>query len=923
MPRIAQVLKELGVGRESLQEKCDELGISVEVKNPNARISEEDYERLLVAYGRIRANPSSSAKSPVAPPASFPPPLDTSLSLQVLGKVDIEKDKKRQARKAPTPLSPPSLQPAPEEAPEELAISPPSDLESTPSIAQVEDMPEIPPTAPTQVEVTDIPVEDTPMPVAQAPHEKTSEAVPSLEEKAFVPSDEEVSSSETPTESTPSTSSPFYILGKVALSGPPPKKKKIKLPVPEKTPVELQQIESIAPEKAPTEIPLTEKSPQAESQESADIVAKKRRKKRTRRKREDTPTTVPASTKDTPQPKKGPVKVNLKASGSMAARKRFRQEKKKLKENRDEMRYATERSKILEVSEFVTVAELANALQVGANEVIGKCIELGYPVSINQRLEKELVEVVAEEFGMQVRFVTLEDVLEQLTQVEETPSDLVVRSPIVTVMGHVDHGKTTLLDTLRKTNVVEAEAGGITQHVGAYEVQVGDRKITFLDTPGHEAFTAMRARGARVTDIAVIVVAADDHVRPQTVEAINHAQAAGVPMVIAINKIDKDTANPDRIRQELADIGVLVEEWGGSHQSQEISAKKGMHVEALLEKILLQADLMELRANPHRPAKGTVIEAQLDKGKGPVATVIVQTGTLQVGDVILAGKSFGRVRALFDDKGRRVKQAGPSQPVQILGFNGMPQVGDRFYVLQDETTARQMAGRYEQIMREYERKQLRGSILEGVATGQTRQLNLIVKGDVIGSVEALSDALLRLSNPEVQVNVIHRGAGQITDGDILLAKASNALVIGFQVRMSPTARSLAKQNQVEVRLYNVIYDAIDDIKSALAGMLPPLIQQETVGIAEVREIFKIPKIGTVAGCKVTEGKITRGAKVHVLREGVVVYSAQVASLRRFKEDVREVVEGYECGITVEGFQDFKQGDLIEAYEEIQVKRTLS
>ncbi|MDT7942907.1 MAG: translation initiation factor IF-2, partial [Bacteroidota bacterium] len=738
-------------------------------------------------------------------------------------------------------------------------------------------------------------------------------------QEAAAPSPEPSSPTE---EDTSLTEVPIKILGKISLddkkeSRPRPRERIILKDL--SPPPHLSHLAS--PKPAETQFEEIEKDTDSESPET------KRKRKRKRKKRaEITAAKVATSPLQAPKaPEKRPVKAQIKATGDVATRRRLRQEKLRQKEKKREAALAAEAASAttIEIAEYITAAELAKALQVPVTQVIAKCLELGYPTSINQRLERDLAVIIAEEFGYQVRFVSLDETLEQLTSVEESPEDLVPRPPIVTVMGHVDHGKTTLLDYIRNTNVVAGEAGGITQHIGAYEVELPNgQKITFLDTPGHEAFTAMRARGAQVTDIAVIVVAADDHVRPQTLEALSHAQAANVPIIFAINKIDKDTANPDRIRQELAEAGFLVEEWGGPYMSQLISAKKGTGVQELLEKILVMAELMELKANPNRPAKGTVIEAQLDKARGPVATLLVQTGTLRVGDMLLAGEHYGRVRALFDERGRRLSEAGPSKPVQVLGLSGVPDVGERFYVLEDEALARDMAHRRAELRKEHERRRLSASILEGVASGQAKQLNLIVKADVSGSLEAITDALVKLSTSEVQVNIIHRAVGQITDSDVLLAKASHALIVGFQVRPSHTARQLAKQNNVEIRLYNVIYDIIDEIKGALSGMLAPIIQEQTIGTAEVRQIFKIPKVGTVAGCKVIEGKILRGAKAHLIREGVVLYTSSIASLKRFKDDVKEVAEGLECGLTLEGFQDIKPGDIIECFEEVQVKRSL-
>ncbi len=582
---------------------------------------------------------------------------------------------------------------------------------------------------------------------------------------------------------------------------------------------------------------------------------------------------------------------------------------------------------ILKVTEFVSVSELAAMMDVPATDVISTCMSLGLIVSINQRLDAETMALVADEFGYEVEFVSadiLDDVEEEKEDREE---DLKPRPPIVTVMGHVDHGKTKLLDYIRKTNIIAGEAGGITQHIGAYSVTLPDgEKLTFLDTPGHEAFTAMRARGAQITDIAVIVVAADDGVMPQTVEAINHAQAAGVPIIFAINKIDKPTANPEKIKEELANMNLLVEDWGGKYQSQEISAKEGKGVDELLEKILLEAELLELKANPNKPATGTVIESSLDKGRGYVATVLVKNGTLRMGDIVLAGSYYGHIKAMFNERNNKLEEAGPSMPALILGLNGAPQAGDKFNVMSNEREARNIALKRQQLQREQSLRTQKHITLEEIgrriAIGNFQELNIVVKGDVDGSVEALSDALIKLSTEEIQVNIIHKAVGQISESDVLLAAASDAIILGFQVRPSTGARKLAEKEEVDIRLYSIIYDAIEDIKSAMEGMLQPKIKEEITGTLEVKEIFKITKVGTIAGCIVTEGKIFRNSRVRVIRDGIVIYTGELASLKRFKEDVKEVVSGQDCGLNIENFNDIKVGDIIEAFEEIEVKQTL-
>ena len=583
-------------------------------------------------------------------------------------------------------------------------------------------------------------------------------------------------------------------------------------------------------------------------------------------------------------------------------------------------------SKILKMTEFVTVNDLAAMMSIPVTKVIEACMNLGLMVSINQRLDADALVLVAEEFGYEVQFVTA-DAEEEIQDEADDPADLVERPPIITVMGHVDHGKTSLLDYIRKSNVIAGEAGGITQHIGAYNVQLADgRRITFLDTPGHEAFTAMRARGAKITDLVIIIVAADDAIMPQTIEAINHAQAAGVPMVFAINKIDKPGANPDRIREQLANMNILVEDWGGKYQCQEISAKKGTNVDKLLEKVLLEADLLELKANPKRLAKGTIIESSLDKGRGFLATVLVQNGTLHVGDIMLSGSYYGRVKAMFNERGQKVEEADPSTPVSVLGLNGAPTAGEVFNVMEDEREAKDLANKREQLLRIQGLRTQKHITLEEIgrriAIGNFQELNIIVKGDVDGSIEALSDSLIKLSTEEIHVDVIHKAVGAISESDVLLAAASNAIIIGFQVRPSVNARKLAEKEGIEIRLYSVIYDAINEVKSGIEGMLAPEEKEEVTATAEVRETFKISKVGTIAGCMVKEGKISRSSKVRVIRDGIVVYTGALGSLKRFKDDVKEVAAGLDCGLNIDGYNDIKVGDTIEAYQIVEIKRKL-
>ncbi|SDS17319.1 translation initiation factor IF-2 [Gramella sp. MAR_2010_147] len=618
----------------------------------------------------------------------------------------------------------------------------------------------------------------------------------------------------------------------------------------------------------------------------------------------------------------------LQGKSSKGKGAKYRREKRDQHRQRSEQDLAQQESdeKILKVTEFVTVSEVATMMDVSVTQVISACMSLGMMVTMNQRLDAETLSIVAEEFGYEVEFTTA-DVEETVEEVEENPEDLETRAPIVTVMGHVDHGKTSLLDYVRKENVIAGESGGITQHIGAYGVKLeGGQKIAFLDTPGHEAFTAMRARGAQVTDIAIIVIAADDDVMPQTKEAISHAQAAGVPIIFAINKSDLPTANPEKIKEKLASMDLLVEDWGGKIQSHDISAKTGAGVKELLEKVLLEAEILELQANPKKLAKGTVVEAFLDKGRGYIATILVQAGTLKVGDYVLAGRHSGKVKAMHDERGHEVKEAGPSTPVSILGLDGAPQAGDTFKVMEDEREAKDIAARRTQLQREQNVRTQRHITLDEIgrriALGDFKELNIILKGDVDGSVEALTDSFQKLSTEEIQVNIIHKGVGAITESDVLLASASDAVIIGFNVRPAGNARQVADKEEIDIRTYSIIYDAINDLKDAMEGMLSPELKEEITGTAEIRETFKISKIGTIAGCMVTSGTIYRSAGVRLIRDGVVVYTGELSSLKRFKDDVREVKKGYDCGMQVKNYNDIREGDVIEAFREVEVKKTL-
>ena len=618
----------------------------------------------------------------------------------------------------------------------------------------------------------------------------------------------------------------------------------------------------------------------------------------------------------------------LTNKGGKSKGSKYRKEKRTYRREQDELQQELEAAdRTLRVTEFITVSELASLMDVSATEVISACFSLGVMVTMNQRLEADTLTLVADEFGYKIEFADADLEAESEEEVQDTEEDLLPRAPIVTVMGHVDHGKTSLLDYIRKTNVIAGESGGITQHIGAYNVKLENgQRITFLDTPGHEAFTAMRARGAQVTDIVIIVVAADDDVMPQTKEAIAHAQAAGVPMIIAINKVDKPNANPDNIRQQLSGMNILVEEWGGNVQAQEISAKFGNNVDLLLEKVLLQAEMLELKANPNKHATGAIIEASLDKGRGYVSTVLVQAGTLRVGDYVVAGKNHGKIKAMLDERGRQLTEAGPSIPVTILGLDGAPTAGDKFKVYEDEREAKSIANKREQLQREQTIRTKKHLTLDElgrrIALGDFKELNIILKGDVDGSVEALSDQLQRLSTAEISVNIIHKGVGQITESDVLLAAASDAIMIGFNVRAGANAKELADREEIEIRTYSIIYAAIDDVKEAMEGMLSPEIREQVIGNVEIREIFKISKVGTIAGCMVLNGKVTRNSKIRLLRDGIVKYDGELESLKRFKDDVKEVTKGYECGLNIKGYNDIEVGDILEVYEEIEVKKKL-
>ena len=796
------------------------------------------------------------------------------------------------------------------------------------TVAKIEEEP-VPEEVAKDIVITDVPVEEETQSVEEI------SAVEEVEEQAEVVSEKgsKADVAEKSDTSVPKTSEKFVspqkteatkkrgltVLGKMDLGESKKTKPQVKrLPVTQKpidTKIETTETSAEAVKKKKR--PKTKKKTTTEVTPDETPVAKKRKRVK---KFEIDEKDVKAAIKKTMLSMDDTATTNRASS-----RKKKRREREAEEERLEELR--TLDKNIIRVNEFIAVSELANLMEVPVGDVISKCIGLGLMVSINQRLDVENITLVADEFGFEVEFQK-EYTSEVLEDVEDEEDELQPRSPVVTIMGHVDHGKTSLLDYIRRTNVVAGESGGITQHIGAYRVDIGDGKqITFLDTPGHEAFTAMRARGAQLTDIVVLVIAADDAVMPQTVEALNHAQAAGVPIIIAINKIDKPGANPDRIKQQMADRNVLVEDWGGKYQSVQLSAKTGLNVDLLLEKIILEADLLDLKANPNRLTRGAVVEAELDKGRGVTGTILVQKGTLRIGDPFVAGIHHGKVRAMFDERGNKVKEAPPSTPVLVLGFEGAPQAGDTFIVLKSEREAREISLKRQQLKREQDQKQIHHITLDELAKqisiGGVKELALIVKGDVDGSVEALSDSLMKLSNQEVVVRVIHKGVGGISESDVLLATASNAIIIGFRVRPNINARKLAENQKVDVRLYSVIYDAINEVKSALEGLLSPILSEEVTGTIEIRDTFKVPKSGTVAGCYVLDGKITRNNKIRLIRDGIVIHEGGIGNLRRFKDDVKEVDAGYECGLNIENFNDIKVGDIIEAFKIIETKKTLA
>jgi translation initiation factor IF-2 len=871
--RINKVLRELNISLDRAVEHLAEKGFQVEAR-PTTKISQQEYELLLGAFQTDRSKKEASHE------------------------VFEEKRKEKEAIREQTQKEAPPEPPAPKP---DTVVRAQSKLEGLKTVGKIDLKPKPKPAPAPKVEAKK---EEAPAP-APAPK------VEAKKEEAPEPAPAPTVDKKTPEQPSGKIETQYKKLSGLKATGQK---------------IDLAQFKKTAPKK-PAEGEGNKRRRKRITKDTGPGNRKlsqgrggQKQQRPVVQKEEPTEEEIQKQIRETLE------KLQGKTTKSKGAK--YRREKRDSHRQKSEEEEAQQEAenKILKVTEFVTVGEVATMMDISSTQIISACMTLGIMVTMNQRLDAETLSVVAEEFGYEVEFVT-SDIEEAVEEIEDKPEDLKPRAPIVTVMGHVDHGKTSLLDYVRNANVIEGESGGITQHIGAYSVSLKDgQKIAFLDTPGHEAFTAMRARGTQVTDLVIIVVAADDDIKPQTKEAISHAQAASVPIVFAINKVDLPTANPDKIKESLAGMNLLVEDWGGKIQSHDISAKTGQGVEELLEKVLLEAELLELKANPDRAAQGTVVEAFLDKGRGYVSTILVQAGTLQVGDYILAGRHSGKVRAMQDEHGREVAEAGPSTPVSILGLDGAPQAGDRFNIYTDEREAKQIAAKRTQLVREQSVRTQRHITLDEIgrriALGDFKELNIILKGDVDGSVEALTDSFQKLSTEEIQVNIIHKGVGAITESDVLLASASDAIVIGFNVRPMGTARQLAEKEEIDIRSYSIIYDAINDLKDAMEGMLSPEFKEEITGNAEIRETFKISKIGTIAGCMVTDGKILRNSGVRIIREGVVIYTGSLESLKRFKDDVKEVSKGYDCGLQIKGFNDIKEGDVVEGYQEVAVKKKL-
>ncbi len=947
--KISKAAKELNVGTQSIIDFLSKNNINVE-PNPNTRISDEHYQMLINAFKndrdqKIRSQDFiSERQKEKAKPAKEEHKVEeiktTTATVQapkIVGKIDLQ-----QAGK-----------PQPKQESAETKVAEKKEEKATPSNNKENSKPQ-PKPAPQEKKKEEHKPNKQQQPQRKEqpkPQQPKAEVPKNAEEPAVAEKKEE---SSVFTLATPTLANTPKVIGKIDLSAinqqTRPKKKTREEKRNERIAKEKSQQaaraaasgetgdrkkrkrigkEKIDIEKSAKQINNENPRKEQKNNNNAQAAAannnggSKRSKDKAKAKR---PFKPEVSEEDVQKQ----VKETLARLTSKPSKKSAKWRKEKRDAINEREREAAEQEaaegKVLKLTEFVTANDLAVMMDVPINKVIGTCMSIGVMVSINQRLDAETINIVAEEFGFQTEFVSSE-VVNAITTEEDKEEDLEPRPPVVTVMGHVDHGKTSLLDYIRNANVIAGEAGGITQHIGAYNVKLANgRRITFLDTPGHEAFTAMRARGAKITDIVIVIVAADDNIMPQTVEAINHASAAGVPIVFAINKIDKPTANPEKIKEGLANMNYLVEDWGGKYQSQDISAKKGIGVDELMEKVLLEADLLELRANPNRKATGSIIESSLDKGRGYVATVMVQNGTLKMGDIILAGTHYGKIKAMFNERNQRIQEAGPAAPVLILGLNGAPTAGDTFNVMESEQEAREIANKREQLQRELGLRTQKRVTLEDIgrrkALGSFNELNIIVKGDVDGSIEALTDSLIKLSTPEVQVNVIHKAVGAITESDVTLASASDAYIIGFQVRPSQAARRLAENEGVDIRLYSIIYSAIEEVKSAMEGMLEPETKEEILGAAEVLQTYRISKVGTIAGAIVREGKVKKNCKVRVIRDGIVRYTGELGSLKRFKDDVKEVTTGFDCGLSIAGYNDIQEGDMIESFEEVQIKKSL-
>ena len=982
--RISKITKECGVGVDRVKDALSKKGVDVAGFDNNTKLSEEQYKLIasefkvdreakqqvamvegISAKGKADKSIGINENGDVVETKPVKEAKTESKGLKVVGHIDLDKNgkgksvepeaKKQQPadpKPAPAEVKPQPAPAAPVSKPAEPEVKKPEPVKVAEKqvekpavqpapVVDVKPLPASPAPKPAEQKVeAPKPAESkVAEPVASKPAEaaKQAEPAPAPKEPVAETAQGQVSADGVfRLNETPSLTGP-KVLGKIELpvsggdsrGGKHKKRERINKKgekVDVSSPTTINKVNSdINKERS--------KQKQQQKQQQAAAQQQQNRKDKQRGKKSGANNAQPAKSQEASeedvQRQVKETLARLTAKGHKTTTSKHNRDKREAVRQREaeEAERQEQEKSILKVTEFVTASELATMMNVPVNKVIATFMSLGMFVSINQRLDAESLSIVAEEFGFKVEFISV-DKAHEVEEEEDDESSLEERPPIVTVMGHVDHGKTSLLDYIRKTNVIQGEAGGITQHIGAYGVTLENgRKITFLDTPGHEAFTAMRARGAQVTDVAIIIVAADDSVMPQTIEAINHASAANVPIVFAINKIDKPGANPDKIREALAQMNYLVEEWGGTYQCQEISAKKGLNVDKLLEKVLLVADLQELKANPNRKASGNVIESSLDKGRGYVATMLVRNGTLHTGDMVVCGANYGRVKAMFNERNQKVEAAGPSAPVLVLGLNGAPQAGEKFNVFEDEKEAKEVANKRDQLQREFSMRATPHITLDEIgrriALGNFQELNVIVKGDVDGSVEALSDSLIKLSTEEIRVNVIHKAVGQISETDIMLAAASNAVVIGFQVRPSSGARKLAEREKIDIRLYSIIYDAIEELKSAMEGMLSPEIREQVTGNLEIKETFKISKVGTIAGCFVNDGKVKSKSKVRIIRDGIVVHTGELESLKRFKDDVKEVVAGLECGLNVKGYNDIQVGDIIEAYEEIEVARKLS